>query len=197
MDGRNRCEGPGSWSPAAAILSASSLRLPAGGLLDHVPDRVFDQSNIDAYKAELIEELERVRDFLVLHYCASRRDDTPVWRDVRAAKLPDSLTNRIALYRGTGRIGSRPGEMFSDLSWFYIFEGLGIRPASLDPLIDSEGFARALPLMQFLRLGIEREVRAARTHDSYFVDGQQAAISVVASHAVIESPQPQGRPAER
>ena len=194
----HNCVALGLASGFLEPLESTSIQLVINGvfnLLDHFPDRAFDQSNIDAYNTELIEELERIRDFLVLHYCASRRDDTPFWRDARAVRLPDSLAQRIALYRGTGRIRPRPGELFTDLSWFYVFEGLGIRPASLDPLIGADELARALPVMQSLRQSIEREVRAARTHDSYFADGQAAAASALASHTVIETPRPQGLPA--
>ncbi len=51
-------------------------------------------------------------------------------------KIPDSLRERIELYRSTGRIRARAGELFTDLSWFYIFEGLGVEPADYDPLAD-------------------------------------------------------------
>src|SRR6185369_11035071 len=100
------------------------------------PDLGFDQTNIDSYNRELIEECERVRDFIVLHYCLTRRDDAPLWRYCQSMPLPDTLRERIELYKGTGRIRIRAGELFTDLSWFYIFEGLGVRPASYDPLLD-------------------------------------------------------------
>ncbi len=45
--------------------------------------------------------------------------------------LPDSLAERIECYRGTGRIKPRAGELFTDLSWFYIFEGMGMTPGAL------------------------------------------------------------------
>lgn len=161
-------------------LESTSIQLVINGvfnLLDHFPDRSFDRANIDSYNAELIAELERIRDFLILHYRGCRRDDTPFWRDMCAARPPESLAQRIALYRGTGRVRPRPGELFSDLSWFYIFEGLGMRPAALDPLIDAEAFVRARPIMRALRQGVEREARHAPAHDSCFAGGSFAATS--------------------
>ncbi|HEV2444210.1 MAG TPA: tryptophan halogenase family protein [Steroidobacteraceae bacterium] len=153
-------------------LESTSIQLVVSGLynlLDHFPDRAFDQANIDSYNTELIEEIERIRDFLILHYCRNQRDDAPFWQECRAARLPESLQQRIDLYRGTGRI--RPGarELFTDLSWFFVFEGLGVEPAALDPLADEAALARAWPVMQAIRADIEREVRAAPSHDSYFV----------------------------
>lgn len=174
----HNCVALGLASGFLEPLESTSIQLAVNGvfnLLDHFPDRGFDPANIEAYNAELLEELEHIRDFLMLHYVGSRRDDAPFWADVRAIRLPESLAQRIALYRGTGRIRPRPGELFTDLSWFYVFEGLGIRPAALDPLIDDTAFAQARPVLQAVRERIDRETRLARTHESYFVAGQPAA----------------------
>ena len=115
-------------------LESTSIHLVMSGvykLLEHFPDQGFAQSNIDSYNEELIQEMERIRDFIVLHYCLTERTDTPFWSYCRSMKLPDSLLARIELYRHTGRIRARAGELFTDLSWFYIFEGLGARAAGL------------------------------------------------------------------
>jgi tryptophan halogenase len=152
-------------------LESTSIQLVLSGLynlLDHFPDRRFDEANIESYNVELTGEMERIRDFLILHYCLSQREDAPFWQECRAARLPESLRQRIDLYRGTGRIRPDPRELFTDLSWFFIFEGLGVEPASLDPLIDEAAFARAWPLMLAIRTDIEREARTAPSHDSYF-----------------------------
>ena len=105
-------------------------------LLEHFPNLGFTQSNINSYNGELIQEMERIRDFIVLHYCLTERTDTPFWPYCRSMALPDSLADRIELYRRTGRIRVKPGELFTDLSWFYIFEGLGVRPETYDPFLD-------------------------------------------------------------
>lgn len=165
-------------------LESTSIQLVVSGLynlLDHFPDRHFDQANVDSYNAELAEEMERIRDFLVLHYCLTQRDDAPFWQERRAARLPQSLVERIDLYRGTGRIRPGPRELFTDLSWFFILEGLGLEPASLDPLIDEAALARAWPVMLALRADVEREMRAAPTHDSHFASGGSASPAPAAS----------------
>lgn len=158
-------------------LESTSIQLAISGvynLLDHFPDRGFDEANINNYNAELTEEMERIRDFLILHYWGNQRDDAPFWHDCRALELPESLRERIDLYRGTGRIRSQPRELFTDLSWFYIFDGLGIEPAALDPLTAGADFGRAWRLMRSLRADIERTLRAAPPHDSYFVGDAHA-----------------------
>ena len=150
-------------------------------LLEHFPDRNFDQANIDTYNARAIEELEAVRDFIVLHYCLTQRRDTPLWRYCGSMRLPASLAERIELYRGTGRVRPRAGELFTDLSWFYILDGLGVEPRAHDPLAHGAQTGTAL---QTLRSQLLQEVREARTHDSFFAPGSPLAAPAAGERAM-------------
>jgi tryptophan halogenase len=159
-------------------LESTSIHLVTSGLyhlLEHFPNKDFDASNIDAYNAALNEECERVRDFIVLHYCLTRRDDAPLWRYCRSMPIPDSLQERIELYRRTGRIRCRAGELFTDLSWFYIFEGLGVRPESYDPLMDVVPPSRLSDILSSLSSATTAAVKAAPSHDSFFAPGSRFA----------------------
>jgi tryptophan 7-halogenase len=165
-------------------LESTSIHLVMSGmynLLDHLPDLSFDQSNIDSYNAELIDEMESIRDFIVLHYCATQRSDTPLWLYCRSMELPNSLLRRIELYKGTGRIRPKPKELFTDLSWFYIFQGLGMHPLAYDPLVGGANFAQALEIMQTLRRQVAHDVGNAPAHDSYFAGAAAAATPAPAS----------------
>jgi tryptophan 7-halogenase len=73
-------------------------------LLTLFPDRNFRSAEIDRYNKILAAEYERVRDFLVLHYSATERDDSDLWRYCRNVSLPDTLKERIDLFRSHGRI---------------------------------------------------------------------------------------------
>jgi len=152
-------------------LESTSIHLVSSGiyhLLEHYPDTHFDQSNIDSYNAEVTYEFERIRDFIVLHYCLTQREDTPLWRYCRSMALPDTLRQRIELYRGTGRVRWRAGELFTDMSWFYIFEGLGVYPAHYDPLLDVVTLDKLKEILASLAGGTAALQRAAPLHDSYF-----------------------------
>ena len=164
-------------------LESTSIHLVTSGLyhlLEHFPDKSFDQTNIDSYNAELIYENERVRDFIVLHYCLTQRDDAPLWRYCRTMAVPDSLRERIELYRRTGRIRPRAGELFTDLSWFYIFEGLGVRPDAYDPLLDVIKSAQLAEILNALARATAAAAQHAPSHDSYFA----ARASTLASNAL-------------
>jgi len=82
--------------------------------------------------------------------------------------IPDSLRDRIELYSRTGRIRPRAGELFTDLSWFYIFEGLGLRPESYDPLVDVVPIGKLREILASMANSTAAIAKAARTHDSFF-----------------------------
>jgi tryptophan 7-halogenase len=152
-------------------LESTSIHLVTSGvyhLLEHFPDKHFDPVNIELYNRELVVECERVRDFIVLHYCLSKRDDAPFWKYCRSMVIPDTLRERIELYTATGRIRPLAGELFTDLSWFYIFEGLGVRPGAFDPLLEVVPEAKLREILASMAASTAAVVRAAPTHDSYF-----------------------------
>jgi tryptophan halogenase len=152
-------------------LESTSIHLVASGLyhlLEHFPDRDFDPANIDSYNEELTAEIERIRDFIVLHYCLTQREDAPLWRYCRTMDIPDTLQQRIGMYRRTGRLRIRPGELFTDLSWFYVLEGLGVRPDAYDPLLDIVPPEQLRQILASLAAATAELTRTAPTHDSHF-----------------------------
>jgi tryptophan halogenase len=158
-------------------LESTSIHLAMSGiynLLDHFPDRDFAPANIASYNRELIAEIEHVRDFIILHYCTTERDDTAFWRHCRTMSLPDSLVDRIALYRESGRVRTRPGDLFTDLSWFYIFDGMGIEPAATDPMAAVVDDKRLRSILGELAEQTATALRRAPSHDSFFVPVKSA-----------------------
>jgi tryptophan halogenase len=101
-----------------------------------LPDRSFQSADIDRYNKILAAEYERVRDFLVLHYSMTERTDGELWSYCRNLTLPDSLRERIDLFRSHGRILRENVELFPAQSWLYVFVGQNLRPQSDDPLVD-------------------------------------------------------------
>jgi tryptophan halogenase len=138
-------------------------------LLDHFPDRDFAPANIASYNHELIAEMEHVRDFIILHYAATEREDSEFWHHCRTMDLPDSLVERIALYKESGRVRTRPGDLFTDLSWFYVFDGMGVEPSATDPLVDVVDDRRLRGILGDMAEQTAAAIRRAPAHDAYFV----------------------------
>ena len=91
-------------------------------LVDYMPDRQFNGALRQAYNARMGRLYDEIRDFIVLHYILSRRDD-PFWRDARHVSLPDTLRENLALYDETGRIDSPRLQLFLDANYFFILSG--------------------------------------------------------------------------
>lgn len=152
-------------------LESTSIHLMCSSmyaLLDHFPDLTFDPVNIAHYNKTLIDEFERVRDFIILHYCTTARNDTPYWDRCRQIEMPEDLQERVELYRRTGRIFHRRHEVFVELSWFFVMHGMGLIPQSYDPLADASDWSKVQEVMREMRQKVASEVAAMPSHDSFF-----------------------------
>jgi len=161
----------GGSAGALDPLGAVEQHLAINGtlnLLDHFPDREFDPANIASYNATLGDEFEHIRDFTLLHYRLSRRDDSPFWRGFAAMELPETLAQRIELYRASGRIMLRQPELFNELDWFWIFEGMGVVPRDYDPLVDTVDYEQVKKVMLAISQKFAADTGAAPSHDSFF-----------------------------
>jgi tryptophan halogenase len=105
-------------------------------LMTNFPDKAFNQHDIDYYNRRTRLEFEQIRDFLVLHYKATERDDTPFWDYVRTMEIPPSLAERIAIYKENGRLYRHDNELFSEASWLAVMHGQRIAAERHHPIAD-------------------------------------------------------------
>ncbi|MBF7072313.1 tryptophan 7-halogenase [Glaciecola sp. MH2013] len=103
-------------------------------LMTNFPDKSFNQPDIDYYNEKTRLEYEQVRDFLILHYKATKRDDSPFWNYVREMDIPLSLEKRIAIYKENARLYREDQELFNHVSWLAVFNGQGIHPKRHHPV---------------------------------------------------------------
>jgi tryptophan 7-halogenase len=105
-------------------------------LIDFFPSKAFSQVDIDEYNHQTRFEFERIRDFLVLHYHLNQRDDSAFWKHCQAMPIPDTLRQKMDLYRSHGRILRVGNELFSEVAWLQVFHGQGLAAQSYHPLAD-------------------------------------------------------------
>ena len=120
-------------------LESTSIHLIQTGiarLMTNFPDKSFNQPDIDYYNRRTRLEYEQVRDFIVLHYHATERDDSPFWNYCRTMEIPQSLAERIAIYRENARQYRHDNELFTETSWFAVMHGQNIAPARYHPVAD-------------------------------------------------------------
>jgi tryptophan halogenase len=120
-------------------LESTSIFLIQSGivrLLNMFPRAGFSDVLIDQYNAQARFEFERIRDFLILHYKATTREDSPFWAYCKHMDIPDALTEKIELFRDSGRFFRTAEEMFAEVSWVQVMVGQGIVPRGYHPLVD-------------------------------------------------------------
>ena len=120
-------------------LESTSIHLIQEGiakLIAHFPDRSFAPANIDSYNRRIAFDYERIRDFIVLHYHANQRDE-PFWQRCREMSIPDTLRDKIDLFRSAGRIFREQEELFIEVGWLQVLIGQNVVPKAWHPLADT------------------------------------------------------------
>jgi tryptophan halogenase len=120
-------------------LESTSIHLVQTGiarLLQLFPRKDFAPVLSERFNAQTAFEVERVRDFLILHYHATERADTAFWTQCRTMSIPDSLADNIRLFRDSGRFFRNAEEIFAQLSWVQVMLGQRIVPQGYHPMVD-------------------------------------------------------------
>lgn len=100
------------------------------------PSAGFDQADIDEYNTQTQFEYERIRDFIILHYKATQRDDSPFWNHCRNMDIPATLQHKIDLYSSNGRVFREGIELFAELSWVQVMHGQRIETKGYHPFAE-------------------------------------------------------------
>ena len=81
--------------------------------------------------------MDGIKDFLILHYHATERTDSPLWNHTRTMAIPDSLSHKIELFRNRAKIARFDDQLFAEPSWLAVLEGQGVRAQGYSPLADT------------------------------------------------------------
>ena len=112
-------------------------------------------------------EYDRIRDFLILHYHATTRDDSSFWNHVRTMTVPDSLLEKIELWRRAGRVARYTQGLFLEPSWIAVYVGQGLIPAAWDQRADQVDASALAGAMDRLRARVADAVRAMPDHGAF------------------------------
>lgn len=131
------------------------------------PDKSMNQGCIDEFNDMTRLEYERVRDFIILHYHATTRDDSPLWNYVRTMPIPDSLQHKITLYKERGHLVKYRWEIFQPASWVALYSGNNIQPNTYDPIVDNFSIDYLKHSFSEMKKSIQTVVDETPTHEEF------------------------------
>lgn len=167
---KNNCVAIGLSSGFLEPLESTSIHLiqtAIAKLLFLLPRDHIDPAVIDKYNAMLKVELEEIRDFLVLHYTATERNDTPFWRHCQNIRKPDSLKQKWEMYEHSAVLVAPPGELFRESSWFAVFTGQNVIPKTWHPSADIPSNEELERRLQLISSDVRKRIEGFPTHDEY------------------------------
>ncbi|WP_374281498.1 tryptophan halogenase family protein [Novosphingobium sp.] len=151
-------------------LESTSLHLVQAGIIRLVrllPDAGFDPATIAEFNRQTDFEYERIRDFIILHYKATERSDTPFWDYCRTMDVPETLQRKLDLWMANGRIFREDEELFAEESWIQVLLGQGIVPRGYDPLVDIKSDAQIAQYLGNIAAVIGKCVAVMPSHAEY------------------------------
>jgi tryptophan halogenase len=158
-------------------LESTSIYLIQSGiarLIHMLPDKHMSQALQDRYNAEAAFEIEHIRDFLILHYHATRRRDSEFWKYCAHMSIPAELEEKIRLFRESARFYRNSEEMFALTSWVQVMVGQHIVPTGHHPLVDAVPEDELVQLGESVRGVIASCVDAMPGHEQFIARCCQA-----------------------
>jgi tryptophan 7-halogenase len=135
-------------------------------LIAYFPDKDFDPIVINEFNRVAQAEMERIRDFIILHYHLTSRQDSEMWRYCANMTVPDTLQYKIDHFRHYGRVLPSEMDIFGPTSWLAVHIGQFNTPERNDPLLQYRDF-RSAEYLQQLRQTFESTAARMPTHQQY------------------------------
>jgi tryptophan halogenase len=133
-------------------------------LVTHFPDAGFDEVDIDEYNAQMDRQFNQVKNFLILHYKATRRDDSPFWQYCRNMEIPDELQHRMDWFVNSGHIVDCDKEIFISASWLAVLLGQQQIPQSYHARVDCLPNEQVAGILNKMKTTIKDAVSTMPSH---------------------------------
>lgn len=125
------------------------------------------QHDVDEFNEQQLTDMIQIRDFLILHYKATERRDSPFWRHCADMDVPASLAHRMDLFRETGRVFRKNDELFAENSWIQVMMGQGITPRSHHPIAAKLSDDEISRMLSGLRKAVDQTLSSLPEHHAY------------------------------
>ena len=149
-------------STSIHLIQNSILRL-----IRMFPAAEIDPAEVSQFNNESTQEIEQIRDFIILHYKVTQRLDSKYWVDCKEMTVPESLTHKIALFKSNARAARDNNEAFHERSWAAVMLGQGIKPRGYHPFVDNLSDQQLQGLLSEIKTNINRIMNASPSHQEF------------------------------
>jgi tryptophan halogenase len=167
---KKNCVALGLASGFLEPLESTSIHLIQVGiskLISLFPDRHCDRTLVEEFNRQMDFEFHAIRDFLILHYHVTAREDTEFWRYCRHMTIPDTLCEKLDLFKASGRIVRFNQELFDIPSWLQVMWGQGLRPARHHPMVEVVPPADLQRYIEMNRAETQERVASLGRHEDF------------------------------
>ncbi|WKD51636.1 tryptophan 7-halogenase [Microbulbifer spongiae] len=157
-------------------LESTSIHLiqsAATRLIQTFPHRGIRPCEVEEFNRQSQVEMEHIRDFIILHYKANQRRDGAFWQACESMDIPFGLSDKIALFRDTGKIFRDYNDLFSEMAWQQVMIGQGVLPGDHHIIADSLSQAQLQELMANLKTLINGSVNRLPDHEQFLPDERE------------------------
>lgn len=124
-------------------------------------------SIVEEYNAQSSRELESIRDFIILHYKVTNREDSAFWRYCKNMTIPDTLKHRIELFEQSAHLFLRQDELFRPDSWYQVMLGQGIMPKQYHEIAATMTESELKAMLGGIKAKINKVVERMPSHQEF------------------------------
>lgn len=135
-------------------------------LIKYFPTYGINKHEVDEYNYYMNMDYDDIRDFIILHYVQTERDDSPFWQFCQNMTIPESLKHRLDMFEETGRFVQRKDEIFVD-SWLQVMIGQGLIPKHHHPIADELSEPELKSFLDNIENDIKQKIQTLPSHAAY------------------------------
>jgi tryptophan halogenase len=151
-------------------LESTSIHLIQRGiirLMQMFPQTEITNADRDEFNRQMSNEYEFIRDFIIMHYHVTERDDTAFWHYCRNMEIPESLDHRIRLFKESGRVFQAEGDVFGENSWTQVMLGQGLMPEQYHPIVDMMSDPELQHFLKSIKASVDNVVGQLPAHQAF------------------------------
>ena len=143
-------------------------------LIKLFPHNGISEALVTEFNKQSVIEIEHIRDFIILHYKLTEREDSVFWRQCKQMDIPHSLAHKLKLFKQTGKVVRENDELFAEVAWQQVFIGQGLNPDDYNSIVDSLSSEQLNDLFSTLKTLITSTVEQLPTHKDFLAKIKKA-----------------------